>query len=98
MIFPICQHNKDAGAAPATGWIFTCRPDYEAAVRRNLMHFADPKKAIKLDEELVSARGRIQQLESDIEDIRRTTLKAFVRCICGRLKEVGKMCRLCGKG
>lgn len=103
MILPVCKHTMPTKAKlgeappPATGWIFTCREDFEQAVRANLVVYADAMLPIKLEKELIAARGRIQKLESDVEDMRMATRAAFIRCDCGRLRVVSKPCRVCGE-
>lgn len=102
MNFPVCHHEvptkaKLNGDAPAgAGWIFCCRDCYESAVRSNLITYADQTLPLKLEKELISARERVQQLESDIQDVRMISKQAFVRCAaCHRLQEVSKPCRWC---
>ena len=102
MILPVCAHdsptkgNMGTTPPPLSGWILTCIADYETAVRQNLVAYADAKTAVMLEKELISARGRIQQLEADIQDVRMMTKQAFVRCAgCQRLQEVSKHCRWC---
>lgn len=102
VIYPLCSHtvptkaDPAAKAPPATGWILTCRDDYEAAIRRNLMHFADPILAVKQEDELIALRAKIQQLESDLNDCLSARGVSFVRCACGRFKMSPFACRSCG--
>jgi len=95
MIFPSCSHDR-ADMAPATGWILTCRADYESAMRQNLLKYADATLPLRLEKAVTDANERIQKLESDIQDLRMLSRQAFIRCAaCDRLKEVSKECRWC---
>ena len=95
MYTPTCEHGK-ADPAPETGWIFTCRPCFEASMRQNLLKYADATLPLRLEKAVCDANERIQQLESDIQDVRMISKQAFVRCAaCHRMKEISKECRWC---
>lgn len=94
-IAPICEHGKDK-PAPQLGWIITCSEDYVAAVRLNLLKYVDAIQAVRLEEELRAARATIQKQAADIEDMKLSRRTAFVRCACGRIKELNLDCRGCG--
>ena len=95
MNYPLCEHGK-ADVAQSTGWIFCCRTCYDDAMRRNLLKYADVTLPLRLEKAVQDANERIQQLESDIQDVRMMTKQAFVRCAgCRRMKEISKECRWC---
>jgi hypothetical protein len=95
MNLPACEHGK-SDAPPSTGWIFSCRPCYEDAMRRNLLKYADVTLPLRLEKAVQDANERIQHLESDIQDMRMLSKQAFVRCAgCRRMKEISTKCRWC---
>lgn len=92
---PNCEHDRN-NIAPSTGWILTCRACFENAVRQNLLKYADQTLPHKLEDELKAARAQIQKMASDIEDMKASRRTAFIRCSCGRLKDLNTHCRSCG--
>lgn len=94
-IRPSCNHDrKDMPAA--AGWIFTCPEDYDAAIRQNIVKYADCLTAERLERDALAARETIQKLTADIEDMKMSRRTAFIRCGCGRMKELNIDCRGCG--
>lgn len=102
LIRPACSHeaptkgNMGTTPPPLTGWILTCNEDFDAAVRLNLLKYADCLTTLRLETELIEARAEIQQQASDIEDMKLSRRTAFVRCSCGRMRELNVSCRGCG--
>lgn len=102
MIFPNCQHTvgtkakPDGNVPPPTGWIFTCRDDYEHAIRANMMLQKDLAVQVRIQDRLRDTLKTIERLVSDIEDMKMSKRTAFIRCSCGRIKELNIDCRGCG--
>lgn len=94
MIYP--EALPPDGPPPKEGWVLCTKQAYETAMRQNLLHYSDQLTALKLEGELTKVRERVQELLSDLEDVRMLSKQAFVRCAaCHRLKEVSKECRWC---
>lgn len=102
MIFPSCQHTASTKAKPdgnlprPTGWVLCCRDCFERSIRANMMLQSDLKVQVGVQDRLRESLGTIQSLLADIEDMKLSRRTAFIRCGCGRLKELNVDCRGCG--
>lgn len=96
MIVPNCRHDKN-NTPQAEGWVVSCRPHYEAAVRLNLIEHLDAAKGIDIRAQLTQAKAEIQRLTSDLNDCLGAAGVAFIRCGCGRLKLKAMYCKGCGE-
>lgn len=93
-IRPKCDHDRK-DMPTAQGWVFCCPDCFDASIRMNILKYADCMTAERLDRELKDARAQIQQQASDLEDMKLSRRTAFIRCSCGRLKDLNLPCRAC---